>query len=85
HEFHRFFSTKDNLIFCSDIDGLINELGYNHNPKEWRLFIDSSKLSLKAVLLHIGNDKPSIPIAYAAHMKETYDNMKTLLTEIQYR
>ncbi|MGR0202203.1 hypothetical protein, partial [Klebsiella pneumoniae] len=85
HEFHRFFSTKDNLIFCSDIDGLINELGYNHNPKEWRLFIDSSKLSLKAVLLHIGNDKPSIPIAYAAHMKETYDNMKTLLTEIQYQ
>ena len=31
----------------------------NHNPLEWRLTIDSSKLSLKAVLLHSGNTLPS--------------------------
>ena len=33
---------------------------------KWRLFIDSSKRSLKAVLLYIGNQKPSIPIAHSA-------------------
>jgi len=41
-------------------------------------------LSLKAVLLHNGNICPSIPVGYAAHMKETYENMEMLLKHIQY-
>ena len=28
---------------------------WNYEPSEWRLFIDSNKTSLKAVLLHNGN------------------------------
>lgn len=48
------------------------------------MFIDSSKLSLKAVLLHIGNGKPSIPIAHAVNTKETYDTMVKLLKCIKY-
>jgi hypothetical protein len=36
-----------------------------HRPEQWRLFIDVSKTSLKAVLLHNGNKLPSIPVAYA--------------------
>ena len=36
------------------------------------------------MLLHNGNVKPSTPIAYGAHMKETYDNMKILLSKIRY-
>ncbi|ESO05353.1 hypothetical protein HELRODRAFT_171733 [Helobdella robusta] len=59
-------------------------LNLNYDPSEWRLFIDSSKLSLKAVLLHNGNHFPSVPIGHAAHMKETYLNMKTLLNPINY-
>ena len=55
-----------------------------YNAKDWRLFIDSSKASLKAVLLHIGNALPSVPIGHAVHMKETYENMKTLLTCVKY-
>ena len=55
-----------------------------HSPEEWRLFIDSSKLSLKAVLLHNKNMLPSIPVVYAAHMKETYENIKNLLQCINY-
>ena len=58
------------------MDSLLDALGQHHNPGEWRLFIDSSKLNLKAVLLHNGNEKPSIPLAFAAHMKELYDIMK---------
>lgn len=40
-------------------------LGREHNPKELRPFIDASKLSLTAVLFHIGNVYPTIPIGYA--------------------
>ena len=55
------------------------ELGCEHNSVHWRLFIDSSKTSLKAVLLHNGNIKPSIPVGYSIVRKETYDTMKILL------
>jgi hypothetical protein len=47
----------------------------NHKPEEWRLFIDSSKWSLKVVLLHNGKVLPSIPVSYAVNMMESYDNM----------
>ena len=59
-------------------------LNLNYDRTEWRLFIDSSKLSLKAVLLHTGNCLPSVPIGHADHMKETYINMKVLLNSINY-
>ncbi|XP_053968164.1 uncharacterized protein LOC128869618 [Anastrepha ludens] len=60
------------------------ELGREHEPCEWRLFIDASKDSLKAVLLFNGNLYPSVPVAHAAKMKETYENMKVLLDCINY-
>jgi hypothetical protein len=34
--------------------------------------------SLKAVLLHKDNRRPSIPVAYTIHKHETYENMKDL-------
>jgi len=55
---------------------MMQKLGYSHRSEEWRLFIDLSKLSLKAVLLHNVNTLPSISVGYAAHMNETYENMK---------
>jgi hypothetical protein len=78
------FYLQDDLAYCNDVDSLLDAFGQHHNPGEWRLFTDSSKLSLKAVLLHNGNERPSIRLAFAAHMKESYDNMKFLLTMIQY-
>jgi hypothetical protein len=59
------------------IDGWM-PLVKKHKPEEWRLFIDSSKLSLKAVLLHKRNIHPYIPISHAVHMKGTYENMERL-------
>ena len=56
----------------------------NHNPLEWRLFIDSSKLSLKAVLLHNGNTLPSIPVGHSVHNMESYVNMKILMEVINF-
>ena len=71
-------------MFCHDVDGLMNALGIKNDPQEWRLFIDSSKLILKAVLLHNGNQHPSIPVGYAVHMKETYEYLKQLLKKLEY-
>jgi hypothetical protein len=45
--------------------GFFKTLSMSHCPDAWRLFINSSKVSLKAVLLHNGNVLPSIPVAHA--------------------
>ena len=71
---------KGGLVYCTDVGGIMQEFGHFNRPEEWRLFIDLSKLSLKAVLLHNENMLPSIPVDYAAHMKETYENMKNLFS-----
>lgn len=52
----------------------------SYKTEDWRLFIDSEKDSLKAVLLHNGNRLPSVPIAHATNMTENYETMKSLLT-----
>jgi hypothetical protein len=41
-------------------------------------------VSLKAVLPHNGNRFPSVPLAYAANMKERYGSMKLLLGRFKY-
>jgi len=41
-------------------------------------------VSLKVVLLHNGNKFPSVPLAHAANMKESYESMKLLLGKIKY-
>ena len=67
----QFFNMERGLVACTDIDGLMQTLNINRNPLDLRLFIDSSKLSLKAVLLHNGNTLPSIPVGHTAHNKES--------------
>lgn len=51
----KYYSEESKI--CYDIQGLFRELGQPYDPNQWRLFIDSSKESLKAVLLHNGNEK----------------------------
>ena len=83
-DFKDVFSLEDGVVFCNDVHSVMGALGHDYNTDEWRLFIDSSKVSLKAVLLHNGNKFPSVPLAHAANMKESYDNMKLLLRKIKY-
>jgi len=71
-------------VFCYDVDGLMNALGIKHDPQEWRIFIDFSKLSLKVVLLHNGNQHLSITAGHTVHMKETYKNLKQLPYKPEY-
>ena len=81
----QFFSSSGDLVYCTDIPALMDSLGYDYLTEDWRLFIDSSKVSLTGKLLHNGNRYPSIPIAHAIHMKETYGNMQNLLEKIDYK
>jgi len=59
-------------------------LGHEYNPDQWCLFIDSSKVSLRLLLLHDRNTSPSVPFAHAANMKESFESMKLLLGKIKY-
>jgi hypothetical protein len=77
-EFSPFFQMEESLCYCSEISGLFKAIGFSHDPQDRRLFIDSSTRSLKAVLLHNGNQHPSIPVAYSVHLKEDYGNIKLL-------
>ena len=47
---------------------------HQHDSTEWCLFMDASKVSLQAMLLHNGNKLPSVPLAHATNMKESYEN-----------
>ena len=78
------FKMERGLVACTDIDGLMQTLNINHIPLDWRLFIDSSKLSLKAVLLHKGNNLPSIPVGHSVHSKVSYENVKILMEAIKH-
>lgn len=82
--FSQFYNVADALCYCSNVLGLFHEIGITHNANDWRLFIDSSSRSLKAVLLHNGNVYPSIPIAHSVHLKEDYNNVKYLLDKVEY-
>jgi len=83
-EFKDFFSLEDSVMFCNNVCYIMEVLGHEYNPDQWHLFIDSSKVSLTVVLLHNGNRFPSIPLAHATNMKETYESMKLLLGKIKY-
>ena len=65
-----FFKKEMGFVICTDIDGLMQTLNINHNLLDWRLLIDSSKLSFEAVLLHNGNALSSIPVGHSEHNKK---------------
>lgn len=86
-EFRIFFEKDKNtaLVYCKNIKGLIENLGLRYDSSEWRLFIDSSSKSLKAVLLFNGNKVSSVPVGHSVQMTESYDSMERLLTALKYR
>lgn len=56
-----------------------------YGSSECRLFIDSSKRSLKAVLLHNGGRYAFIPVAHSVYLKETYENLELVLKKVGYQ
>ena len=72
------------LVACKDVDALFKALNTSHCSDEWRLFIDSSKVKLKVILLHIANVLPSIPVAHAFGIKESDNSLNHLLQYLKY-
>ena len=85
-EFQKFYTVDatNTFAYCIDIEGLVHKLGMAYAADDWRLFIDGSVSSLKAVLLHKTNSKPSIPLAYGTNMKETYETLGNILEKVKY-
>lgn len=82
---NQYFSEEDGLVFCNNIAGLLTAMGLpEYKPEAWRLFIDSSKRSLKCVLLHNGNKFASVPIGHSVVLKEHYESVKTVLSKLCY-
>lgn len=72
------------LVYCNDAEGLLHIMGLPaHDSSEWRLYIDSSKRSLKCLLLPNGNVYGQILIALSKNEKKYADN-KTVLEWLQY-
>jgi hypothetical protein len=84
HEFQSYFTNINGITFCCNVTGLMQDLFGEYDSTEWRLFIDGSVKSLIAVLLHNGNEKPSVPVAHAVDVKESYESMKNILSCIRY-
>ena len=59
--FRKYFIKSNKLTYCNDVNGLFEKFKIQYKSSQWRLFIDSSTRSLKAILLHNGNKYAPIP------------------------
>ena len=80
------YFTKENfLVYYVDVKGLNEKLGTTYYPTDWRLYINTSKTSLKAVLFRYANRFACIPsLTHSTSMKESYENMEILRAKLQY-
>jgi len=78
------FPRKMTQCFAMTFHSIMKVLGHECNPDQRCLFIDLSKESLTVVLLQNGNRFPSVPLAHAANMKESYESMELLLGRIKH-
>ena len=80
-----YYFKEGDVVACRKVNEIKVALNLSYISLQWKLFIDSSKKSHKAVLLHNGNTLPSIAISYAFHkMKETKDNIEQFLKCLSY-
>lgn len=78
-EFQKYFSKEESFVYFNNVQGLINEfIPGIYKPTSFRLFIDSSNISLKAVLLHNGNEYAAVPLAHSTTLKESHEGIKLL-------
>ena len=84
-EFLPYFQALEDIIVCNNVEMVLSKLGLpEYDASSWRLFIDSSKRSLKCVLLHNTNAYSSIPIGHSTTLKEKYEPIKEVLKSIKY-
>jgi hypothetical protein len=78
------YSIDGDLVYCKYICVLMEELQLQPASEQWRFYINSSKFSLKTILLHNGNKNPSIPLVHAVHIKETHVDIQGLLKKYMF-
>ena len=85
-ELHYLFEQTDEAAFMKNIAGFFEwmNLSISEQQGQWRVFIDSSMRSLKAVLLHNGSLYPEVPIFFSRTLAEGYETLKHLLEKINY-
>lgn len=83
-DLNEYFHQDIDLVYYSNIEAIMQFLDIPIDLSEWRLFIDSSKTSLKGVLLHNGNKYPALPIVYSIQNTEIYGNVQHLLQYFKY-
>ena len=74
-EFKDFFSHEVGVVFCNDVCSVVEVLFHDYNADQWHLFNDSSKVSLKVVLLHNGKRFLSVPFVHAANVNESHESI----------
>lgn len=75
---------ENTFAFCDNIELLMKKMDITY-VAYWRLFIDSSSNSLKAVLLHKDNKLPTIPVAYSTKTSENHEIMSEILKRAEYK
>ena len=74
------FSQTLELVYCSNTKDVLLMLGRDeYDPNSWKLFINSSKWSLKYVLLHNSNRHAFILIGRSTTLKEKYEPIKQVM------
>ncbi|GBM51842.1 hypothetical protein AVEN_8705-1 [Araneus ventricosus] len=73
------------LVYCSNIPGLMAQFQIEYDAQEFRLFVDSCKRSFKAVLLHNVNKYTSKSVGHSVHYKECYENLAIILNKLKYK
>ena len=64
-----YFCLKDELVHCKHFEGLLLKMGVPEcRYQDWRMFISSSKRSLKCIWLHNGNHYVSVPIGHSSKL-----------------
>jgi hypothetical protein len=84
-EFRKYYAQEDQLVFFTEVRNLLHQLGEKeYDPCKWSLFIDFSKRSPKAVLLHNSKILASIPRAHYTKLSESYETLNLVLEKIKY-
>lgn len=85
-EYLKFFERNEanTLAFCNNVCGLMQQLGHQYQANDWRLFIDSSKRSLKAALLYRDKTKNPVTLAISSNTRANIESMKNILEKIKY-
>ncbi|GBL92881.1 hypothetical protein AVEN_54548-1 [Araneus ventricosus] len=82
----RSFSPKREIsFFVNDVQGLMKSFDIEYDPSEWRIFIGSSKTSLKTVSLQNGNSFASLPLGHSVHLEENYNDLSVIPEKINYQ